>query len=247
MFLNQNNFKNYNMDNNNYNTLDEINKQKLKKDKTAACLDLGVIPYNKALDIQMDLFEIIREQNLTGVILLLEHNPVITIGNNRSRENIIVDEDKLKKLGIDIIQSNRGGDVTFHGPGQLVCYPIFNLAKFSRDLTLFVFNLEQIIINTLGYFSIQGQRIKKLRGVFVDYKKIASVGIHVKKWITYHGFSFNVNVELDYFKHIVACGLKEHTQTSLEELLGRQIDIDDIKEIILKNFQNVFGIKVLRI
>jgi len=263
------------MDNNNYNTLNKKNnrentdpfqeqatvpddsvlfknfpetflKKYRDKDKIAFA-DLGLISYGRALDIQLAVFEAVRQNNLAGIILLLEHEPVITIGNNKNIKNILADEKKLKKLGISLVQSDRGGDVTFHGPGQIICYPVFNLNKFSLDLTLFVYNLEQVIINTLKHFGVKGQRIDKLRGVFVEDKKIASIGIHVKKWISYHGFSLNADVNLDHFKHIVACGLKDHAQTSLQELLNRKIKNSELKEIILENFKQVFKIKIIEL
>lgn len=261
------------MDDNNYNTLMQKNKMpeenlpdksnhslfvRIEKslmdvilqnpdDKTIACFDLGLTRYQPAVDIQLCMFEIIRKENLTGAILLLEHEPVITIGNNRNMSNVLTDKKILDKQGIELFQSNRGGDVTFHGPGQLICYPIFNLAKFGKDLTGFVYNLEQVIINTLGFFDIKGSRIKKLRGVFVENEKIASIGIHVRKWVSYHGFSFNINVELDYFDHIIACGLKDHRQTSLQERLKKKVSMDKIKKIILDNFEEVFGINIIKL
>jgi lipoate-protein ligase B len=137
--------------------------------------------------------------------------------------------------------------VTFHGPGQLVCYPIFDLSYFGKDLTLFVFKLEQVIIDVLADYKIKGTRIEKLRGVFVGSDKIASVGIHIKKWITFHGFSFNINVELGYFDNIIACGLKDHAPVSLEKILNRSIPISDVKELVIEKFTNIFDIVIFRI
>jgi lipoyl(octanoyl) transferase len=258
------------MDNNNYNTLKgkniikkcttantgrygfagikdflSNNKSLLQDKDKVACFDLGTISYGSAMDIQVQLQDLVKELNLTGIILLLEHPPVITIGNNKNTINIVTDNEGLRKQGIELVQSNRGGDVTFHGPGQLVCYPLFDLEKFGRDLSLFVYKLEQIVINTLGSFGINAERIDKLRGVFVKNEKISSVGIHVKKWVSYHGFSFNINVDLKYFKNIIACGLRDHSQTSLEKLLGGPQNMDEIKKIILSNFEQVFKINII--
>ncbi len=216
------------------------------KNKNLICFDLGIIEYNYAYNLQIELWELIRIKNYTGIILLLEHWPVITIGSNRNIKNIITPILELKKQNIEIYQSNRGGDVTFHGPGQLICYPIFNLEKFEKDLTKYVYNLEQIILETLSFFKITGHRIKKIRGVFVNNQKIASIGIHVKKWITYHGFSFNINVDLNYFKNIIACGLKDYPQTSLSVLLKKEITVSFVKDIILRNFEKVFNIKIIK-
>jgi len=207
-------------------------------------IDIGLIDYINAFDLQLKIFDIIRQEDLPGCILLLEHKPVITIGNNQSRKNLISSEENLKSQGIELIQSNRGGDVTFHGPEQLVCYPIFNLTKFDRDLTNFVYNLEQVIINVLDEYKIKGTRIQKLRGVFVDKNKIASIGIHVKKWITLHGFSLNVNVDLGYYKNLTACGLRDYEQVSMEKLLDKKIQLSFVKELVLKNFSNVFNVQI---
>jgi len=221
----------------------EINKGS----KDVFCFDLGFINYNAAYDIQQCIFELIKKEYAQGVILLLEHEPVITIGNNRNRDNLLAGEESLKAQKIEIVQSNRGGDVTFHGPGQLVCYPIFNLNYFGKDLSQFVKNLEQVIIFTLEEYKIKGTRIDKLRGVFVDSLKIASIGLHIKKWVTMHGFSFNINVNLDYFKNIIACGLKNYSQTSLQKILNHSVSISDVKEQMLKKFAKVFNIKILKV
>jgi lipoyl(octanoyl) transferase len=207
-------------------------------------IDIGLIDYSTAFDLQLRIFDIVLQKDLPGCILLLEHEPVITIGNSQSRKNLISSEDDLKLQGIELIQSNRGGDVTFHGPGQLVCYPIINLTKFDRDLTNFVYNLEQVIINVLDEYNIKGTRIYKLRGVFVGKNKVASIGIHVKKWITLHGFSLNVSVDLGYYKNIIACGLSEYKQVSLEKLLDKKIPLSFVKELVSKSFASVFNVQI---
>jgi lipoyl(octanoyl) transferase len=224
------------------NHIDEI-KNKLEKSIDSFKLpfyDLGLISYNDAFEIQSKVFEQIQLKNMRGFILLLEHRPVITIGSNRKLDNLLVSDKSLHKQNIELLQSNRGGDLTFHGPGQLVCYPVINLSNYGRDLTLFVWNLEQILISVLGEFGIEGRRINKLRGIFIENYKIASIGIHVRKWITTHGFSLNVNVDLKYFKNIIACGLKEYNQTSMQKILNKEISINDVKEHILENFYKVF-------
>ena len=203
--------------------------------------DLDLIPYDESFQLQLELFEFIRKNDLPGVLLLLEHPPVITIGSNRSTENLLVGEDDLSKKGIDIVRSNRGGDITLHAPGQLICYPVFNLKYFKKDLTLFVHNLEEVIIETLDIYDISGNRIKKHRGVFAGTKKIASIGLKVRKWITIHGLSINISIELSYFENIVACGLKDFPQTSISEILGKDIPINNVKELIQKPFENIFN------
>ena len=210
-------------------------------------IDIGLIDYSNAFDLQLKILDIVLQQDVPGCILLLEHKPVITIGNSQSRKNLISSEESLTSQGIELIQSNRGGDVTFHGPGQLVCYPIINLAKFDRDLTNFVYNLEQVIINVLDEYKIKGTRINKIRGVFVGKNKVASIGIHVKKWITLHGFSLNISVDLGYYKNIIACGLSDYEQISMEKLLDKKIPLSFVKELVLKNFAAVFNVRVQKL
>ena len=217
--------------------------QLIKKEGTRSIsvFDLGLIPYDESFQLQLELFESIRKNDLPGVLLLLEHPPIITIGSNRSTENLLTEQDVLSEKGIDVVQSNRGGDITLHAPGQLICYPVFNLKYFKKDLTLFVHNLEEVIIETLNIYDISGSRIKKHRGVFVGTKKIASIGLKVRKWITNHGLSFNISIDLSYFENIVACGLKDFPQTSISEILGKDIPINDVKELIQKSFENIFN------
>ena len=217
--------------------------QLLKKEGTRSIsvFDLGLIPYDESFQLQLELFESIRKNDLPGVLLLLEHPPIITIGSNRSTENLLAEQDVLSEKGIDVVQSNRGGDITLHAPGQLICYPVFNLKYFKKDLTLFVHNLEEVIIETLNTYDISGSRIKKHRGVFAGTKKIASIGLKVRKWITNHGLSLNINIDLSYFENIIACGLKDFSQTSMSEILGKDIPINDVKELIQKSFENIFN------
>jgi len=209
-------------------------------------LDLGIIPYNDAYNLQTYFFDQVKLSNCCGVILLLEHIPVITIGNNKKLDSLLVSNTKLKEQNIELVQSNRGGDITFHGPGQIVCYPILNLSYVKKDLSLYVYNLEQLIIEVLNHYGICGTRIDKHRGVFVENYKIASIGVRIKKWITMHGFSLNVDVDLSYFDNIIACGLKKYSQTSMQKILNKDIPINDVKEQILIKFNEVFGLPILK-
>ncbi|MBN1299086.1 MAG: lipoyl(octanoyl) transferase LipB [Actinobacteria bacterium] len=218
----------------------------MKPAKEFFAFDLGRIGYEKAFNLQVEIFELIKDTDFGGVILLLEHDPVITIGSNSNMSNIVAAKESLSSQGIELLQSNRGGDVTFHGPGQLVCYPIFNLKYFGQDLTLFVYNLEEVILSVIAEYSISGFRINKLRGVFTEKGKIASIGLRVKKWITLHGFSLNANVNLEYFKNIIACGLKDYRQTSIKEILKKDVALPQLKDYIIKYFMMVFDIKVYK-
>ena len=215
--------------------------------KNILSFDLGLISYNKAYDLQIRLFELIRSNNRTGAILFLEHHPVITIGSNRNTGNLLANREKLKDQNIELVQSDRGGDITLHAPGQIVCYTILNLARIKKDLSFFVYNLEQIIIDVLAGYNIQGTRLRRHRGIFVNNSKIASIGLKVKKWITFHGFSLNVNNDLKYFDNITACGLKDHPQTSIKNILNQPVPLSDVKEQILYIFGNTFKIPIIKI
>jgi lipoate-protein ligase B len=209
--------------------------------------DCGLIPYMQAYEMQLKIFDLIKSRSLPGVILLLEHNPVITIGSNKNLKNLLITEKKLKLKNIELIQSDRGGDITLHSPGQIVCYTIINLPLLQRDLSFYVNNLEEVIIDVLKKFGIQAIRIKGCRGVFVNDYKIASIGLKVKKWITFHGFSLNVNNNLKYFDYIIACGLKDHQQTSMKKILKRPVNICNIKKEIIESFSSIFKIPVDKI
>lgn len=215
--------------------------------KNILSFDLGLISYNDAYTLQTKLFELIKLKDKPGVILLLEHYPVITIGSNRNTNNLLVSREELRQQDIELVQSTRGGDITLHTPGQIVCYTILNLASVKKDLTLFVYNLEQVIIDVLASYNIQGTRIDKNRGIFVNNSKIASIGLKIKKWTTFHGFSINVNNDLKYFDNIIACGLKNYPQTSIKKISGKTIPIYNVKEQILNSFIDIFKIPVLRI
>jgi lipoate-protein ligase B len=220
--------------------------EKIMDNQKVPVLDAGVMEYNEAFDIQSKLASKIIEKDYKGIILLLEHHPVITIGSNRSRDNLISTERRLKESGIQLVSSNRGGDITLHAPGQIICYPVLNIKYFEKDLTAFVHNLEQVILDTLDAYGIKGKRVEKHRGVFIGNSKIASIGLRVRKWVSIHGFSLNVNIDLSYFQHIIACGLKDFPQVSMSSLLDRYIAIDDVKEQIIISLESVFGIKTVK-
>ncbi|MBN2072511.1 MAG: lipoyl(octanoyl) transferase LipB [Actinobacteria bacterium] len=209
--------------------------------------DLGTVSYSDAYNLQLELFDLINESSHHGIILLLEHPPVITLGSNRSISNLISTAGELEACGIELVQSTRGGDITIHAPGQIVCYPVINLAYFKKDLTAYVSMLEEVIIEVLKFFGVKGKRVEKHRGVYVDRFKIASIGLKVKKWVSLHGFSLNVSVDPGLFSHIISCGLREYPQISLNELPGSNIPLDDVKEQIIKKFEKIFKIPLINI
>ena len=177
------------------------------------------------------------------VLLLLEHPPTITIGKKGSTGEILINKIKLKENGISVYEIGRGGKVTYHGPGQLVGYPILNLANYGKDLHLYLRNLEEVIIATLKKFGILATRKKGLTGVWVNDKKIASIGIQVKNWISMHGFALNVNCDLGYFELIQPCGMESKIMSSLEVILKEKIELGDVIAKLIPSFIKIFEIK----
>lgn len=220
------------------------NLKKNDMQKNIPGFDLDLISYEDAYNLQEEIFGLVKINDYQGAILLLEHYPVITIGNNKNTGSLLVSREELCKQNVELIQSNRGGDMTLHSPGQVVCYTILNLTRLKKDLSSFVHDLEEVIIDVLTNYDMHGVRINKHRGVFIGDSKIASIGLRVRKWITLHGFSLNVSNDLKYFDNIIACGLKDHPQISMKQILKKIIPIHDVKEQILKSFSSIFEIPV---
>jgi len=204
---------------------------------------LGMIDYKNALELQLSLLEKRKHGEIGDTILLLEHPPTYTIGRKGNIKNILIDSANLKKRGIHFERVSRGGDITFHGPGQLVGYPIIDLNNFNRDVHRFLRKLEEAIILTLSEFGINGERIPELTGVWVGEEKIASIGVGIKKWITYHGFALNVNTDLTYFDNIVACGIPKVEITSMERKLGTKdgMKMIEVENSVIKAFKKTFN------
>ena len=202
-------------------------------------IEPGILGYRESLELQRSIHKEVREGRGEETLILLRHPPVITLGRSAKRKNILVSEEIIKKLGVEIYEVERGGDVTFHGPGQWVGYPIIDLRKRGKDIHLYLRNLEEVIIKVLSHFGLAGKRIPGLTGVWVGEKKIASIGIAVRGWVTYHGFSFCIKPEKEYFSLINPCGLGKE-MTSLEEELGKKIDMEKVKEVIKEKFLNIF-------
>lgn len=209
--------------------------------------DLGLADYQKVWDLQKEVFLRLKNGGLNKALILCRHSPVITLGRGADRKNILVSVEELKKRGIQIYEIERGGDVTYHGPGQLTAYPLFNLAYFKKDIRLFLRNLEDITVNLLSDFGIKAEGKSGLTGVWVEDKKIASIGIAIRNWITFHGLSINIKKDdLENFKLIRPCGL-DIQMTSLETVLGRAVDIEAIKEVLIARFREALPIGLLGI
>jgi lipoyl(octanoyl) transferase len=184
-------------------------------------------------------------------LLFVEHPPVYTLGKSGNIENVLINEEMRTKKGIEFFHTNRGGDITFHGPGQIVGYPILDLEKFDTDIGKYLRNIEEVMIRTLAEYNIKGDRSPGETGVWIDpdrrgrERKIGAIGVRSSRWITMHGFAFNVNTDLNYFNYIVPCGIGNKQVTSLEKELGKKIDFAEAKEKVKRNFEKVFNVELV--
>jgi lipoate-protein ligase B len=214
-------------------------------------VNLDIVPYADALALQHRIVEARKRGMLKDTLLLLEHPPVFTLGRNANDSNIIASPDFLKQLGIDVFKVERGGDVTYHGPGQLVGYPILDLHNYRLDVGWFVRSLEEMLSRVLADFGVTSKRIDKLVGAWIDEPtgetKIAQIGARIEQWITYHGFALNVDPNLAHFDLIVPCGIADKAVTSMARVLGRPINMHEVREKIAKRFGEVFGAEMVEI
>jgi lipoyl(octanoyl) transferase len=202
--------------------------------------DLERIGYTEALGLQKDLVEQRKRQLIPDQLLIVEHPHVITLGRNGHAENLLASEEILRRAGIAFYPTDRGGDITYHGPGQIVGYPIFDLREWKRDVVAFVRAMEQAIIDALGEFGIQAEGLKGCTGVWVQGKKIAAIGVHISRWVTSHGFALNHTTDLSYFQYIVPCGLTKPV-TSMREL-GSSAKREEVIAALLRAFARNFQI-----
>ncbi len=207
---------------------------------------LGRVEYEDGLNL-MHLFSEARRQELVGdALLLLEHPPVLTLGRAAKRENIVATDAMLAAEGVEIFETNRGGDVTYHGPGQIVGYPIFLLPPGRQDVRRYVRDVERCIIDTLAGYGLHAGSIPKWPGVWLggegspDARKIAAIGVHISRWLTTHGFALNVNTNLEHFRLIVPCGIREAGVTSLQRELGRPVSVPEVEDVLARRFCEVF-------
>lgn len=212
---------------------------------TVWLVNLDLIPYADALSLQHRIVNARKRGALEDTLLLLEHPPVFTLGRNAHDSNILASREFLQQAGIETFRVERGGDVTYHGPGQLVGYPILNLRNFRQDVGWFVRSLEELMIRALSDFGIRGKRIEKLVGVWVEEAKIAQIGARIEDWITYHGFALNVNPNLAHFDLIVPCGISDKAVTSMARTLNHSIDARAVRASIATRFAQVFGAELI--
>jgi lipoyl(octanoyl) transferase len=204
---------------------------------------LGVVSYADALQVQQEAVDQRKAGRIPDQLLLLQHPPVITLGvkSRNDRRHVVASAETLEQYGIAVVETGRGGDVTYHGPGQVVGYPIVDLKPDRCDVHRYVRDLEQVMIQTAGSFGVVAGRVLGLTGAWVGDDKLAAIGVRISRWVTSHGFAFNVNTNLSHFDLIVPCGIVGRGVTSLETLLGRQIQLDRVEAAIVTAFADVFG------
>ena len=202
-------------------------------------IDLGFLDYKNSWNYQKELQKKVLIGDCSDSIIFVEHDSVYTFGKNSDKSNLLVSKDSK----IKIYETERGGEITYHGPGQIVCYPILNLKNFKQSVTWYMRALEQVIIETLKLFNIKATRKDGLTGVWVKDEKIGAQGVRMTKWVTMHGFALNVNTDLRFFNDIIPCGIKDFGVTSIEKIIGKEQDLSLVKEHILISFAKVFNIK----
>ncbi|HMJ08842.1 MAG TPA: lipoyl(octanoyl) transferase LipB [Pyrinomonadaceae bacterium] len=202
---------------------------------------LGRIDYAAALALQKELEAGVIETRGTDYLLLLEHPHTFTIGRRAKESGVLATAEILKNLGIDVFETDRGGKVTYHGIGQIVGYPIIDLSPDREDVHKYVRDLEEVLIGTMSDFGIDAFRIEGLTGVHTAEGKVAAIGVHLKRWVTTHGFALNVNTDLSYYNWIIAC--EGEPVASMDRLLGSEIELAKVEDAIVKNFERVFGYK----
>lgn len=208
---------------------------------------LGLVDYQEALRLQAEKVAQRKAGRIPDTFLLLEHPHVYTFGRNAKREHLLASREWLAARRIQVFETDRGGDITYHGPGQLVGYPIFDLAAHRRDLAWYMRSLEEALIGAADDFGVHAERLTGAPGVWVGNEKLSAMGVHVSRWVTSHGFAFNVNTDLSYFDWIVPCGLREKGVTSLEKLLGRRVPMDEVEERVIAQFGGIFGVRMERV
>ena len=210
------------------------------KERVITYCDLGFIDYKEAWDLQKEIFSKRISGEVEDYLLLLEHHNTYTLGKTANKENLKGSEHYLKENKISVYDIDRGGDITYHGPGQIVGYPIIDLNNWFKDTHKYLRALEEVIIKTCSEYGLDCERNPKHTGVWKNDRKIAAIGIKVSRWITMHGFAFNVNTDLNLFNGIVPCGIQDKSVTSLSKELNSEISIQEVKEKLLKNFSDVF-------
>lgn len=227
--------------------------------KTIRFIDLGLSEYSDAWDFQTARHESIisvKTRNRSSdtpaeitenYLIFCEHPHVFTLGKSGDEKNLVIPKEQLSSINASYHQINRGGDITYHGPGQLVAYPVIDLENFFTDIHLYMRNMEEAVILTLNDFGIKSGRVQGLTGVWIDgdkpgrARKICAMGVKTSRWVTLHGLALNVNADLNYFNYIIPCGISDKAVTSMQKELGQTLNLEEVKKSLLKNFTAVFG------
>lgn len=199
-------------------------------------LDLGHRPYQEVWDLQKEMQAKRINTQIEDTLILVEHEPVYTLGKNADENHLLQNRDE----SVDVFQIERGGDITFHGPGQLVGYPILDLSNYKKSVSWYMRTLEQVTIDVLDEIGIEAKRSEGLTGVWVGDEKIAAQGVRISRWVTMHGFALNVNTDLSFYDGIIPCGIFDHGVTSIEQLLGEKQDMETVKQVVIKKFNQNF-------
>jgi lipoyl(octanoyl) transferase len=233
--------------------------------RQAQFIDWGLIDYQQAWDLQEQLFKAkvdaklahriagldSQVQGIANELIFCEHPHVYTLGKSGSKNNLLITEHELQQLNASFYPINRGGDITYHGPGQIVGYPIFDLEQFFTDIHRYLRTLEEAIILTMKHYGLNGERYEGYTGVWLDAaneekaRKICAMGVRCSRWVTMHGFAFNINTDLSYFNHIVPCGIDDKKVTSMQAELGQELNIEEAKQLLKANIANLFGIDLI--
>jgi lipoyl(octanoyl) transferase len=206
---------------------------------------LGRLRYADGLELQAGLVQERQAGRIPDTLLLLEHEPVFTLGRSARKENLLFSEHALRERGFDIFESGRGGDVTYHGPGQVVGYPIIDLSPDRRDVHRYVRDLEEVMIRCCADYGVEASRVEGLTGTWVGRDKVGAIGVRISRWVTSHGFALNVSTDLSAFDLIVPCGIQGHGVTSLQRLLGRTVPLDEVMDRLITHIGAVFEREVL--
>jgi lipoyl(octanoyl) transferase len=215
--------------------------RQLQTQRNMLVCDLGLSHYVETWELQRTLFQLRSQNQISDILLLTEHNHVYTIGKSGNDGHLLASEAELQQRGVELYHIDRGGDITYHGPGQLVAYPILDLQNFYLDVHRYLRDLEEVIILTLKEYGIAGERDPQYTGVWVGEKKLAAIGVKVSRWITMHGVAINVNSDLTYFNRIIPCGIADREVTSAEAVLSRRIDMNEFSRMFVGAFEKVFG------
>ncbi|MCL4511713.1 MAG: lipoyl(octanoyl) transferase LipB [Bacteroidetes bacterium] len=207
-------------------------------------IDIGITEYAAAWDLQKALHHERVSLSIPDTVLFTEHFNTYTIGKSGGDDHLLATKEELHEGNVSVFKIDRGGDITYHGPGQIVCYPIIDLNNYYLDIHRYMRDLEEVVIRTLDQFGIKAHREPEYTGVWVDGEKICAIGVKVSRWVTMHGFAFNVNTDLSYFGRIIPCGIFHKGVTSLSQLLERTIDISEVKKVVAEKFAEVFQTEI---